>query len=64
MTRSSRIDAVAVAIVKALHHDRWHPARVEAEARANARVRELAEAALDAADSTREPCSVPAVPPM
>ena len=63
MTRAERLHAIACSIVRTLHHDRWHPARVETEARENATLRGLAEAALDAADSTREPCSVPAVPP-
>jgi hypothetical protein len=54
MTRADRIHAVAVAVVRALHHNRWHEKRVEAEARDNATVRRLAEVALDAADATRE----------
>ena len=56
MSRAERLHAVACSIVRAVHHGRWHEKRVDAEARANALVRELAEAALDAADTTRDPC--------
>ena len=56
VTRDQRIHAIAVATVRALHHNRWHPARAESEARDNATVRRLAEVAMDAADATREPC--------
>ena len=55
MTRADRLHAVACSIVRAVHHGRWHEKRVEAEARTNALVRELAEAALSVADETREP---------
>ena len=54
MIRGERIYRVACAMVRALHHGRWHPARAESEARDNATVRRLAEVALDTADSTRE----------
>ena len=50
MIRDERIYRVACAMVRALHHGRWHEARVEAEARDNATVRRIAEAAMDAAD--------------
>ncbi len=56
MTRESRIHAVACALVRTLHNDRWSSARVISEAIANQVVRRIAEAALDAADSTRDPC--------
>ena len=55
MSRYQRIHAVACAMVRALHHGRWHDARVDREARDNATVRRIAESALDAADETREP---------
>ena len=45
MIRGERIYRVACAMVRALHHGRWHEARVEAEARDNATVRRIAEAA-------------------
>ena len=48
--RAYRIHAVACAMVRALHHGRWHDARVDREARDNPTVRRLAEVALDAAD--------------
>ena len=55
MSRAERLHAVACSIVRAVHHGRWHEKRVDAEASTNALVRELAEAAIDAADATREP---------
>lgn len=54
MTRADRIHAVACAVVRALHHDRWNEARVTTEARDNATLRHLAEVALDAADETND----------
>ena len=56
VTRSERCDAIALALVRELHHGRWHEARVTAEARDNPVIRRLAEVALDTADATREPC--------
>ena len=56
MTRGERIHALAQAMVVELHHGRWHPKRVETEARDNVTLRRLAEVALDVVDSTREPC--------
>jgi hypothetical protein len=56
MTRDDRIHALAQAMVVELHHGRWHPKRVETEARDNVTLRRLAEVALDVVDSTREPC--------
>ena len=45
MTRGERIHALAQAMVVELHHGRWHPKRVETEARDNVTLRRLADVA-------------------